>query len=86
METHDYSSKGLNHLGLVNRLCNELSLIRLIDSSIPKNHKNVKISNGELMLSMSVLLLIKVYDQINVGLSINCSNSLYSIKNMASYN
>ena len=52
MESLQYSSKGLDHLGLVSGMCNELGVIECIDSIVPKDNKNVKISNGELVLAM----------------------------------
>jgi transposase len=52
MESYKYSSKGLDHLGLVSGLCKELGIVDCIDSVVPKHSKNVKISNGELVLAM----------------------------------
>ena len=52
MDSYQYSSKSLDHLGLVSGLCNELGVVECIDSVVPKNNDNVKISNGELVLAM----------------------------------
>tara|TARA_B110000091_G_scaffold6546_1_gene6379 strand:- start:603 stop:1532 length:930 start_codon:yes stop_codon:yes gene_type:complete len=47
-----YSSKALDHLGLVSGLCKDINLVNIIDELLPKKSDNVNISFGQLFLAM----------------------------------
>ena len=52
MYTQKYTTKTLDHLGLVSGFCKDISLVKQIDSKLPKQSDSAKISHGELVLAM----------------------------------
>lgn len=48
----DYSTKSIDHLGLVSALCKELGLADFIDQRLPKTSTQSHISHGELLVAM----------------------------------
>ena len=48
----NYSTKGIDHLGLVSGICQEIGLVEFIDNSLPKQSDQKLISNGQLVLAM----------------------------------
>lgn len=51
METN-YSSKTLDHLGLISGICKELHLVEAVDSLLPRESLDKIVSNGESVLAM----------------------------------
>lgn len=47
-----YSTKGLDHLGLVSGMCKELSVAKLIDAALPKQCADKHITYGQLVEAM----------------------------------
>ena len=52
MKVADYTTKSLDHLGLVSVLCKELGVAEFIDERIPKQTIQSHISHGELLVAM----------------------------------
>lgn len=52
MNSPQYSSKTVDHLGLVSGLCKEIGLVEFFDSALPKETDNTNISSGQLVLAM----------------------------------
>jgi hypothetical protein len=50
----DYTTKSLDHLGLVSVLCKELVVAAFIDERIPKQTTQSHITHGELLVAMEV--------------------------------
>jgi len=48
----DYTTKSLDHLGLVSVLCKELGVAAFIDEQIPKQTTQSHITHGELLVAM----------------------------------
>ena len=48
----NYSTKGIDHLGLVSGICQEIGLVEFIDNSLPQQSDLKRISNGQLVLAM----------------------------------
>ena len=47
-----YSSKSIDHLGLVSGICKDMGLVEFLDELSPKTSQNSKISFGQLFLAM----------------------------------
>ena len=47
----NYSSKTIDHLGLVSGLCKDINLVKIIDDLLPKKSDNAHISFGQLFLA-----------------------------------
>jgi len=47
METHAYTSKTLDHLGLVAGMCQEIELSKLIDELLPAKQDTQQVSTGK---------------------------------------
>ncbi len=52
MNLPDYTSKSIDHLGLVSALCNELGVAEFIDNQIPNQSEHRHISYGQLLVAM----------------------------------
>jgi len=50
--SNQYTSKSIDHLGLVSGLCKEIGIVEFLDNLAPKQSKNSKISFGQLFLAM----------------------------------
>ena len=52
METHAYTSKTLDHLGLVAGMCREIELSKLIDEQLPAKQGTQQVSTGKALEAM----------------------------------
>ena len=52
METHAYTSKTLDHLGLVAGMCQEIELSKLIDELLPAKQDTQQVSTGKALEAM----------------------------------
>ena len=52
MEEH-YSSKNLDHLGIVSQICDEIGIVKTIDKLIPRDPQ-MKLSHGECVKLMVI--------------------------------
>lgn len=52
METHGYTSKTLDHLGLVSGMCQELGICEVIDTYCPSQSDEQIVSTGKALEAM----------------------------------
>lgn len=50
--SNQYTSKSIDHLGLVSGLCKEIGIVEFLDNLAPKHSHKSKISFGQLFLAM----------------------------------